>query len=80
MADYESNLIKPVKSLQTITGLTPAKKRDERKRRQQLHQEQDEQAKNEENVPEKQIEDENNNMPDGHRDPRQGIGKGTIEQ
>ncbi|UCC99974.1 MAG: hypothetical protein JSW66_08845 [Phycisphaerales bacterium] len=65
MADYESNLIKPVKSLQTITGLTPARQRDERNRRQQLHQEQDEQAKNEENVPEKQIEDEND---DKHRD------------
>jgi hypothetical protein len=59
MADYESNLIKPVKSLQTITGLTPARQREERKRRQQLHQEQDEPAMHEETVTEKKTEDEN---------------------
>lgn len=39
MADYDSNMIKPVEGLQSITGLTPAKQREERKRRQQLHQE-----------------------------------------
>ena len=39
MADYDSNMIKPVEGLQSITGLTPAKRREERKRRQQLHQE-----------------------------------------
>ncbi len=39
MADYDSNMIKPVEGLQSITGLTPAKRREERKRRQQLQQE-----------------------------------------
>jgi hypothetical protein len=42
MADYDSNLIKPVEGLQSITGLTPAKRREERKRRQQLDQESEE--------------------------------------
>ena len=56
MADYESNLIKPVKSLQTIAGLTPARQRDERKRRQQLHHEdneKDETTQDQEAQPEK---------------------------
>ena len=39
MADYNSNMIKPVEGLQSITGLTPAKRRDERKRKQQFQQE-----------------------------------------
>jgi len=39
MADYDSNMIKPVEGLQSITGLTPAKRREERKRQQQFHQE-----------------------------------------
>jgi len=50
MADYNSNMIKPVEGLQSITGLTPAKRRDERKRRQQFKQEnrdEDEQVMNE---------------------------------
>ena len=32
MADSEFNIIKPVEGLQTIQGLAPAKRRDERKR------------------------------------------------
>ena len=44
MADYDSNMIKPVEGLQSITGLTPAKRREERKRRQQLHQENEEEG------------------------------------
>jgi hypothetical protein len=42
MADYNSNMIKPVEGLQSITGLTPAKRREERRRRQQLNQENEE--------------------------------------
>ena len=42
MADYDSNLIKPVDGLKNITGLTPVKHREERKRRQQLHHENEE--------------------------------------
>lgn len=50
MADYDSNMIKPVEGLQSITGLTPAKRRQERKRRQQFNkeaEEKDEQLMNE---------------------------------
>jgi hypothetical protein len=57
MADYDSNLIKPVDSLKNITGITPAKHREERKRRQQLHhdnEENDESAKAEETPTEEQ--------------------------
>ena len=35
MADYDSNMIKPVDGLKNISGLTPVKHREERKRRQQ---------------------------------------------
>jgi len=40
MADYDSNMIKPVQSLQNITGLSPAKRREERKHRNQSDQQQ----------------------------------------
>ena len=36
MADYDSNLIKPVDSLKNISGMDPVKHREERKCRQQL--------------------------------------------
>jgi len=51
MADYDSDIIKPVQSLKNISGLTPVKHRKERKRRQQLHpenEEKDESARGEE--------------------------------
>ncbi len=34
MADNDFNMVKPVESLQNISGLSPAKRREERKRRQ----------------------------------------------
>ncbi len=48
MADYDSNMIKPVEGLQSITGLTPAKRREKRKRRQlyKENEEKDEQQLN----------------------------------
>jgi hypothetical protein len=36
MADYDSNLIKPVDGLKNVTGMDPIKQREERKHRQQL--------------------------------------------
>ncbi len=42
MADYNSNMIRPVEGLQSITGLTPAKQRKKRKHQQQLDQENEE--------------------------------------
>ena len=37
MVDNDSNIIKPVESLQNIAGLNPVERRKERKRRQQLN-------------------------------------------
>jgi len=48
MADYDSNLIKPVQGLQNVAGLAPAKRRKDRNRRRQSHEkgkERDELAK-----------------------------------
>lgn len=49
MADNDYNIIKPVESLQNITGLTPAKRREERKRRQNLQAEHREEAEEQPN-------------------------------
>ena len=38
MADNDSNIIKPVESLQNIASLTPVERRKERKRKQQFNQ------------------------------------------
>lgn len=56
MVDYDSNLIRPVKGLQTIAGLTPTKRREEGKRRRQSHQEENESAENRKTQPEGKIE------------------------
>ena len=51
MADYDTNLIKPVQSLQNIAGLGPAKRRKERNSRRQSNEkgkEKEEPAKDEE--------------------------------
>lgn len=39
MADFDSNMIKPVEGLQNITGLAPTRRREQRSRRQQLQEE-----------------------------------------
>ncbi len=39
IADNDFNIIKPVEGLQNIAGLTPVKHREQRKRRQDLHEE-----------------------------------------
>jgi len=67
MADYDSNLIKPVKGLQNITGLTPTRRREDGKRRQQFHQEQEASTEDRETQLDEQVEDE------GDRD------RGTID-
>ncbi|KPK43249.1 MAG: hypothetical protein AMJ65_06330 [Phycisphaerae bacterium SG8_4] len=60
MADYDSNLIKPVQSLQNIAGLAPAKRREERNNRRQSHEkdsEQDEFAEEAEVTAQEQAKD-----------------------
>jgi hypothetical protein len=49
MADNDSNTIKPVESLQNIPVLTPAKRREQRKHRQQPPQENKEYSEHEQN-------------------------------
>jgi len=39
MADNDSNIIKPVEGLHNTAGLTPTKRREQRKRRQNLQKE-----------------------------------------
>ena len=60
MADKDSNTIKPVESLQNITGLTPARRREERKRRQDLHKKQQQEIEEEPNetIDEQNLSDE----------------------
>jgi len=67
MADYNSNIIKPVESLQNITSLSPARRREEKKHRQQLNRqnkEKDESAKGEEALPEEQTKNKSVPNPD----------------
>lgn len=72
MADYDSNMIKPVQSLQNITGLSPAKRREERKHRDQSNQ----QYRNEEEPAEdKSVEPENENRTEN----RNGRNKRRID-
>lgn len=47
MPNNDYNIIKPVEGLHNIAGLTPAKRREERKRRQNMHAEHDEEAEQE---------------------------------
>jgi hypothetical protein len=63
MADSDSNIIKPVESLHNIGGLTPAKRREERKRRQNWpEQENDEfEQQPDESVDEQDMSDFDNN-------------------
>ncbi len=51
MSDNDYNIIKPVENLQNIGSLTPAKRREERKRRQNLHEQNEEKPKQESNKP-----------------------------
>lgn len=49
MAENDSNIIKPVESLQNIPLLTPAKRREERKHRQQPNKKNKEYSEEEQN-------------------------------
>jgi len=45
MADNDYNIIKPVESLQNVGNITAAKRREERKKRQNSHKQKDRQRK-----------------------------------
>lgn len=61
MVDYNSNFIKSVEGLHRITGLTPAKRNEERKRRRQLRQENEEE---EQQLDESVDEQDMDNLPE----------------
>jgi hypothetical protein len=73
MADYDSNIIKPVDNLKNVTGLAPTRRREQRSRKHQLNQdnpEQQEQKQGEsldEQVPEDIRESWNENNSNGNR-------------
>ena len=53
MDNYDSNMIKPVDRLQNVTGMTPTRRREQRKQRQNYDSENNEQQNkqhNEENI------------------------------
>lgn len=76
MADYNSNMIKPVEGLQSITGLTPAKRRDERKRRQQFQQEN--QGKDEQLMNESVEQQDKDDPSEGGAEDRDNMNSGTT--
>jgi hypothetical protein len=49
MADNDSNIIKPVESMQNITGLTPARRREQGKHQGNLHEEESGESEQEAN-------------------------------
>jgi hypothetical protein len=58
MADDDHNKIKSVKGLHIITGLTTAKRREEKKHRPELHQKKNKPAKEKGTLPEKQTDND----------------------
>ena len=51
MIDNDSAIIKPVEQSQNVGGLTPAQRREERKRRKNMHRENTEKPEQEQNDP-----------------------------
>lgn len=68
MADYDSNMIKPVNGLKNIAGLSSVKHREERRRRRKFNQrdeEKDQTAQGEEIPPQEQAGDKTDVDSDG---------------
>lgn len=58
MADYDSNIIKPVDNLQNVKGLAPTRRREERSRRQKLNQDNPEQQEQTEDSVDEQVQED----------------------
>ena len=71
MADNDSNIIKPVEGLYNIAGVTPAKRREERKRRQNFQEEETEEPEHE---PNEHLDEQDFDEPGEN-----GNGKSTID-
>ena len=79
MADYDSNIIKPVEGLQNIAGLTPVKGRDQRKRRQQLPEENKEKEESTEGEQSESVDEQDlGNPPEGRADNENGRNHDSI--
>jgi hypothetical protein len=68
MADYDSNLIKPVEGLQNIAGLGPVKRRKQRSDREKENTAsdgQDNSGREAETEPEDRVEDRNHSVSSG---------------
>jgi len=61
MADNNHNIIKPAESFRNITGITAAKRREERKKRQNSHTQADSQQQNTEDKLNESIEEKTGN-------------------
>jgi len=71
MADNVHNIIKPVEGLQNIAGLSPTKRREKRKKRQNLHEQEDRQRElAEDELNESSEEDIGNKIAENGRDKR----------
>jgi hypothetical protein len=57
MAEIDRNIIKPVESLRNIGNITPAKRREERKKRQNLNEQDQEQRRGDEDQPDESAEE-----------------------
>jgi len=69
MADNVHNIIKPVEGLQNIAGLSPTKRREKRKKRQNLHEQEDRQRElAEDELNESSEEDIGNKIAENGRD------------
>ena len=69
IADNDFNIIKPVEGLQNIAGLAPTRRREQRKRRKDLHEEKKGESEQEpdNSVGEQELSDELiENAEDGH--------------
>ena len=70
MADNDSKIIKPVESLHNIAGLTPTKRREQRKRRQNLNAEENKEPEEELNEP---VDEQDSNEPGENEDDQNTI-------
>jgi len=70
MADNDSNIIKPVESLHNIAGLTPTKRREQRKRRQNLNAEENKEPEEQLNEP---VDEQDSDEPGENEDAQNTI-------
>jgi hypothetical protein len=75
MVDKDSNIIKPVDSLHNIAGVTPTRRREERKRRQDSYRKKEQKPQQELNEPvdEQNLNDKSTENENGRNSDTTGI-------